>query len=52
MTRSEQVKKRQKEYRLENYDKHKKMTAIYVKKYRYYKNWEVGIWYAFRKMFS
>ena len=52
MPRSEQTKKRQKEYRLENYEKHKKMSAIYVKKYRYYRNWETGTWFAFRKMFS
>jgi len=52
MPRSEQTKKRQQEYRKETYEHHKKMSAIYVKKYRYYKNWESGTWFAFRKMFS
>ena len=52
MSRSPQVIKRQKEYRVENYEHHKVMSAIYGKKYRYYKNCEDSIWRAFRKMFS
>ena len=52
MPRSQQVIKRQKEYREENYEKHKVMSALYGKKYRYYKNCEDSIWRAFRKMFS
>lgn len=52
MPRSAKTIKRQKEYRLENYDRHKAMSVIYGKKYRYYKNCENSIWMAFRKMFS